>query len=170
MHVQSNIANNNNHRAYMSKNYLTPLATTSYIHLCPYVNRKPNLSGGKQCKNAHPYRKFQTGSTTTFSGYTNISNYNKNNDNNYVQRKQQNYNITHLKSSNYNRMTKLSSNTNHIPSLMYIDLFQQPSRRNRHTFQHAQQYRDQATLYQRQMDECYEKKNNNDNMMNYRTT
>ena len=146
----------------MPKNDPTPLASTSYIHLRPYVNRKPNLSGDKRCNNSHPYRKFQTGSTITFSGCTNISDYNKSNDNNYVQRKQQNYNITHLKSSNYNRMTKLSSNTNHVPSLMSIGSFQQPSRRNRRTFQHAQQYKDQATLYQHQMDECYKKNNNND--------
>ncbi|CAF3335403.1 unnamed protein product [Rotaria sp. Silwood2] len=54
------------------------LMPTSYIHLRSHVNQKPMLYGTAQRKHSHPYRKFQSG-TTTFSGYTNISNYKKNN-------------------------------------------------------------------------------------------
>ncbi|CAF3089916.1 unnamed protein product, partial [Rotaria sp. Silwood2] len=105
-----------------------------------------------QRKNSHPYRKFQTGSTTTFSGYTNISNYNhntiatasnNNNNNNYHQQKQyyNNNNITHLKASDSKK----------IPCLMSVDLFQQPPRKNRRKIQHAEQYKQQTLLDQHEI-------------------
>ncbi|CAF4700341.1 unnamed protein product, partial [Rotaria sp. Silwood2] len=68
----------------------------------------------------------QTGSTTTFSGYTNISN--------CFQSKPQNDNVTHINSSN-------NTNNLKIPSLMSLNHFQQPPRKNRRSFQHAEQYK-----------------------------
>ncbi|CAF4693587.1 unnamed protein product, partial [Rotaria magnacalcarata] len=69
----------------------------------PCINTKPNLYGAAQRKHSYPYRKFQTGSTTTFSGYTNISNYH--NKNNYREQRQHNTNdndnnMIHSKSLN----------------------------------------------------------------------
>ncbi|CAF4270287.1 unnamed protein product [Rotaria sp. Silwood2] len=115
-------------------------------------NRRTHMSANRQRKNSHPYRKFQTGSTTTFSGYTNISNYNhntiatasnNNNNNNYHQQKQyyNNNNITHLKASDSKK----------IPCLMSVDLFQQPPRKNRRKIQHAEQYKQQTLLDQHEI-------------------
>ncbi|CAF3431271.1 unnamed protein product [Rotaria sp. Silwood2] len=69
-----------------------PLTTTSYIHLRPQINKKLNYHYDNQHKKkCQPYYKFQTGSTTTFSGYTNINNLrsNKNNNENYYHQQQQ---------------------------------------------------------------------------------
>ncbi|CAF4778253.1 unnamed protein product, partial [Rotaria sp. Silwood2] len=77
MNLQFNIPNdnNNNYRTHISENRPPPKTIPSYIHLRPHINnnKKPNLYNAGQRKNSHPYRKFQTGSTTTFSGYTNIT-------------------------------------------------------------------------------------------------
>ena len=119
-----------------------PRTTTSYIHLCPHVNRKPILHGATQRKYSHPYRKFQAGTTTTFSGYTNISNYmNKN----YLEKNPQSN-----KNQNNNKNNNIPNNTNslplRLPSLMSLDCFQQPPRKNRRNLQHAEQCRNQAPI------------------------
>ena len=56
-----------------------PLTETSYIHLCSHVSQKPILHGSAQRKYLHPYRKYQTDTTTTFPVYINIFNCKKNN-------------------------------------------------------------------------------------------
>ncbi|CAF1341632.1 unnamed protein product [Rotaria sordida] len=165
MNLQFNIPNDNTRRTHMSTNHLPPHPTSSYIYLRPHINKKPNLYHAGQRKNSHPYRKFQTGSTTTFSGYTNISKYNhnaitstnnKNNNNNYHQHQPKPYynndnnNITHLKSSNNKK----------IPSLMSVDFFQQPPRKNRRKLQHAEQYKQQTVLHQHEIMKHHENNNN----------
>lgn len=130
-------------------------STTSYIHLRPQVNQRLNLHGAGQRKQFHPYRKFQTGSTTTFSGYTKISNYH--NKNNYREQKQYNNNdnniIIHSK--------PLHSKT--IPSLMSFDVFQEPRRKNRRKIQHVEQYKQHALLHQYHTNKHDENTNNNNN-------
>ena len=115
-----------------------PRSTTSYIHLCPHANQNPILHGTTQRKCSHPYRKFQSGTTTTFSGYTNISNYRKNN---YLEKNPQ---------SNKNKDKNIPNSTNsfplRLPSLMSLDCFQQPPRKNRRSLQHAEQYQNQAPI------------------------
>ncbi|CAF3537448.1 unnamed protein product, partial [Rotaria sp. Silwood2] len=174
MNLQFNIPNNNNNNrpTYMSATRPPPLITSSYIHLRPHINKNPNLYNARQRKHSHPYQKFQTGSTTTFSGYTNIPSYNHkttttttNNNNNYHQEKQyhKNNNITHLKSANSKK----------IPCLMSVDLFQQPPRKNRRKIQHAEQYKQQTLLHEHEIIKHQENNNNNNNIMNtdqYRTS
>jgi len=128
-----------------------PPTSTSYIHLRPQVNQKPNLYNAGQRKHSHPYRKFQTGSTTTFSGYTNISNYN--NKNNYPNPNQKQNNIIQSK----------SSNSKEIPPLMSLDQFQEPPRKNRRTIQHAEQYKQQALLHHQNDINKHDENNNNNN-------
>ncbi|CAF1388147.1 unnamed protein product, partial [Rotaria sordida] len=169
MNLQFNIPNNNNNtrRTHMSINRPLPQTIPSYIHLRPHINKKPNLYNAGQRKNSHPYRKFQTGSTTTFSGYTNISNYNhntitstnnKNNNNSHYhqhQQKQYNNKNTHLKSSNSKKIPCLMS-----VDLMSVDLFQQPPRKNRRKIEHAEQYKKQTVLHQHEIMKYYENNNN----------
>ncbi|CAF4924676.1 unnamed protein product, partial [Rotaria sp. Silwood1] len=110
--------------------------TTSYIHLRSHVNPKSNLPNNESRKHVYPYRKFQTGSTTTFSGYTNIST-NKN-----IKSFKNDIEDNNLINSKFNKNT----NNVFIPSLMSIECFQQPPRKNRRSYHHAQQYKDQAPL------------------------
>ncbi|CAF2961396.1 unnamed protein product [Rotaria sp. Silwood2] len=114
MHVQFNIPNNN----------------LTYRHM----NQKVNFYGTAQRKTSYPYRKFQTGSTTTFSGYTDISNHN----NKKINSRPSNFN------NNNNNLSKISTT---IPSLMSLDCFQKPSRRNYRTIQHAEQYKNRSTMF-----------------------
>ncbi|CAF3821695.1 unnamed protein product [Rotaria sp. Silwood1] len=125
----------------------TKTTTSSYINLRSNVNPKYNLYDAGQRKNNHPYKKFQTGSTTTFSDYTyissykNINNYNRKNDN------IKSFNTMNNNDNNY----KLSSNNNiKIPALMSIDHFRQPPRKNRRSLYHAQQqyYNETQNIYQ----------------------
>lgn len=141
----------------------------SLIHLRSNVNQKPNLydAGQRQRKNSHPYRKFQTGTTTTFSGYTNISNHtNKiNNNNNHPKPKQQ-----HDNNDNNN---KKSFNSKEIPSLMSFDLFQEPPRKNRRKIQHLEQYKQRALLQHNSINGHQENNNNhtyNMDIKQYRRT
>ena len=148
----------------MSVNRLSSQIIPSYIHLRRHINKNPNFYNAGQRKNSHFYRKFQTGSTTTFSGYTNISNYNhntittsNNNNSNYHQHQQKrcynNNNTIHLK----------SSNTKKIPCLMSVDLFQQPPRKSRRKLQHAEQYKQQTLSHQHKIMKYHENNNNNNN-------
>ncbi|CAF4324798.1 unnamed protein product [Rotaria sp. Silwood2] len=142
MNIPFNNQNINHRPAHMSATRPPPsLTTASYIHLRPHVNKKPNLYGATQRKDFHPYKKFQTGSTTTFSGYTNISN--------CFQSKPQNDNVTHINSSN-------NTNNQKIPSLMSLDHFQQPPRKSRRSFQHAEQYKYQTQSIPNYEIKCYE--------------
>ncbi|CAF1454838.1 unnamed protein product [Rotaria sordida] len=133
MNAKFTTSNMNIHPTHMSTIHPVPLTTktttSSYINLRSNVNPKYNLYDAGQRKNNYPYKKFQTGSTTTFSGYTyissykNINNYNRKNDN--------------IKS--FNTMNNNNNNIK-IPALMSIDRFQQPPRKNRRSLYYAQQY------------------------------
>ncbi|CAF3695900.1 unnamed protein product [Rotaria sp. Silwood1] len=153
MNLQFNIPNdNNNHyRTHISENRPSSQTIPSYIHLRPHINnKKPNLYNAGQRKNAHPYRKFQTGSTTTFSGYTNITGFANN-----IEHQKQTYNYNNQKKTN-----KLPLNINHIPSLMSLNSFQQPSRRNCRTIKHAEQFKDKHPPIADPIIECYRNDNN----------
>ncbi|CAF3373542.1 unnamed protein product [Rotaria socialis] len=161
MHVQFNIPHKNeniNHPSRMSTYYSNP-TTTSYIDLRPRVNsRKPDLNGAAQRKTYNSYQKFQAGSTTTFSGYTNISTYNRNNNMNkniFTRRtSHENNNYTKSSNNNYqnnNNNNRFYSNGINVPSLMTIDSFQLPSRRNCRTIQQAEQYKNRSSINQYSM-------------------
>ncbi|CAF2155764.1 unnamed protein product [Rotaria magnacalcarata] len=145
MNIHFNNQNINHRPAHTFATRPPPITNTSYIHLRPsYINTKHNLYGATQRKDFHPYRKFQTGSTTTFSGYTNISN--------YFPSKPQNDHATHISSTN-------NTNNRKIPSLMSFDDFQQPPRKNRRSFQHAEQYKNQVQSIPNNMIKSYEHAN-----------
>ncbi|CAF4916876.1 unnamed protein product, partial [Rotaria socialis] len=161
MHVQFNIPHKNeniNHPSRMSTYYSNP-TTTSYIDLRPRVNsRKPDLNGAAQRKTYNSYQKFQAGSTNTFSGYTNISTYNRNNNMNkniFTRRtSHENNNYTKSSNNNYqnnNNNNRFYSNGINVPSLMTIDSFQLPSRRNCRTIQQAEQYKNRSSINQYSM-------------------
>ncbi|CAF3137656.1 unnamed protein product [Rotaria sp. Silwood2] len=138
MNVPFYSENTHSRSAHMSSIRQPSVTTrTSYIHLCPHVNKKPNLFGATQRKHSHPYHKFQTGSTTTFSGYTNITG-------TFTKPNHQIHNVQ-PKSQLH------SNNTNDIRPLMSINCFQEPPIKNRRTLQHAEKYRNQASP----MIECY---------------
>ena len=144
MNLQFNNQHINHRYAYMSATRPPPTTATQgtcYIHLRSNPNRKYNFYNTAQHKYSRTYKKFQTGSTTTFSGYTNISSYNASNS--YKNRKEEKNNIKSF--NNINNTNKLSSDNNgKIPALMSIDCFKQPPRKNRRSLYHAQQYHDQV--------------------------
>ncbi|CAM4986262.1 unnamed protein product [Rotaria socialis] len=160
MHVQFNIPHKNeniNHPSRMSTYYSNP-TTASYIDLRPRVNnRKPDLNGAAQRKTYNSYQKFQTGSTTTFSGYTNISTYNRNNNmnKNIFPRRTSHENNNYMKSSNNNYQNnnnnRFYSNGKNVPSLMAINSFQLPSRRNCRTIQQTEEYKNRSSINQYSM-------------------
>ncbi|CAF1670757.1 unnamed protein product [Rotaria magnacalcarata] len=156
MNIHFNNQNINHRPAHMSATRPPPLTTTSYIHLRPCINTKPNLYGAAQRKHSYPYRKFQTGSTTTFSGYTNISNYH--NKNNYREQRQHNTN-----DNDNNMIHSKSLNSKKIPSLMSFDVFQKPPRKNRRKIQHVEQYKQQALLHQHDTNRHDDENTNNNN-------
>ncbi|CAF3898827.1 unnamed protein product, partial [Rotaria sp. Silwood1] len=144
MNIKSNTRNINNYPNHMTVSRKpSSSTTTSFIHLRPHVNAKFNLCNATQRKQAPYYRKFQTGSTTTFSGYTNISNENKNR-NSCLKQNVQNNNYIHSNS----KFNKNTTENIPIPSLMSIHCFQQPPRKNRRSIQHAEQYKDRAPSIQ----------------------
>ena len=122
--------------------------TTSYIHLRPQINKRLNYYYDNHCKKkSRPYFKFQTGSTTTFSGYTNINNLrnDKNKNEIYYHQQQQrtnNYNVD-------NRQCAATTTNNYIPSHMNNDAFHYPPQKNRRTLVHAQQFQSRisATIH-----------------------
>ncbi|CAF0946678.1 unnamed protein product [Rotaria sordida] len=141
MNIKSNTRNINNYPNHIPVSRKpSSSTTTSFIHLRPHVNAKFNLCNATQRKHAPYYRKFQTGSTTTFSGYTNISNENRNS------RLKQNIQNNYIHSNS--KFNKNTTENNPIPSLMSIYCFQQPPRKNRRSIQHAEQYKDRAPLIQ----------------------
>ncbi|CAF3794493.1 unnamed protein product [Rotaria sordida] len=141
MNIKSNTRNINNYPNHIPVSRKpSSSTTTSFIHLRPHVNAKFNLCNATQRKHAPYYRKFQTGSTTTFSGYTNISNENRNS------RLKQNIQNNYIHSNS--KFNKNTTENNPIPSLMSIYCFQQPPRKNRRSIQHAEHYKDRAPLIQ----------------------
>lgn len=134
MHVQFNLPNNTHSRSHVYSNFQSSKNTTSYIDLRPNINKKPNLYDAVKRKNSYPYHKFQTGSTTTFSGYTNISN----------------FSTKRLISSNKNNNNdnNLSRKNNNKQDYRSHDHFQKPSRRNYRTIEQAERYRNQVQIYQ----------------------
>ncbi|CAF1503377.1 unnamed protein product, partial [Rotaria sordida] len=122
----------------MSTTHL-PTTTTSYIHLRPQINRKLNYYfDNHHKKKSRPYFKFQAGSTTTFSGYTNINSLRNKNEIYHQQHQTTKYNINRSKLSINNG--RISSTNNYIPPLMNNDTFRYPPQKNRRTIAHAQQF------------------------------
>ncbi|CAF2866722.1 unnamed protein product [Rotaria sp. Silwood2] len=138
MNLQFNTKNINYRPGHMSEPRPPLLSTTSYIHLHPNVNQKSNLYDAAQRKYSHPDRKFQTSSTTTFSDYTNISEYKRINN---LQKTLPGNNVIDFKPNKNTIYVQISS-------LVSLDCFQQPSRKNRRKLQHAEQYKNQAQLFE----------------------
>jgi hypothetical protein len=136
--------------AYLTSNIPTPIIPPTYQHLNQQVQRKPALYGAGQRK-YNNFHKFQTGTTTTFDGYTNITGIRPSNipprpaprrlplppptyQFNPHYHQQQNYN------NNYNNYYNDNNNNKNLPSLFDINPFHLPSQHNTRTFNHAQQY------------------------------
>jgi hypothetical protein len=138
----------------MSDIHVPTTTGTSYVHLRPQVNKKINFYGDYQKKNYHSFKKFQTGSTTTFGGYTNIGH------SNYIHQKHapRKFNTKKSTSSSYERKTR-SSNDNE---------FKQPPRKNRRTITHAKQYMSHTSsiIYERENYEKHEFNNDNYSRLN----
>ncbi|CAF4885494.1 unnamed protein product, partial [Rotaria sp. Silwood2] len=75
---------------------------------------------------------------------------------NNIEHQKQTYNYNNQKKTN-----KLPLNINHIPSLMSLNSFQQPSRRSCRTIKHAEQFKDKHPPIADPIIECYR----NDNIM-----
>ncbi|CAF5053565.1 unnamed protein product, partial [Rotaria sp. Silwood1] len=87
---------------------------------------------------------------TTFSGYTNITGFANN-----IEHQKQTYNYNNQKKNN-----KLPLNINHISSLMPLNSFQQPSRRNCRTIKHAEQFKNKHPPIADPIIKCYRNDNN----------
>ncbi|CAF2913023.1 unnamed protein product [Rotaria sp. Silwood2] len=130
--------------------YLQPYAPQqqqppTYHHLKQQIQPKPMLYGSNHRKQNYLH-KFQTGTTTTFNGYTNFSGTRTTNlpppppprtiyhhnpyHNNYNNRY---YHHRHHYNSNFN-------NTQNLPSLLDLNPFHLPPRHNTRTFTTAQHY------------------------------
>ena len=146
--------------AHLSSNPLIHPLPPNYHHIMPRAQQKPSLYGAGQRKYDN-FHKFQTGTTTTFNGYTNITgqrnlppipaprrhipsfnayhhqnNYNNNNNNNNI------YHQNHYNNRNTYRNFHRYNNNNiqNLPSLLNIDPYHAPNRYNVRSFNHAQQY------------------------------
>jgi len=138
--------------AYLSSNPLIRPTPPDYQHLKQQIQNKPSLYGAGQRKynNLH---KFQTGTTTTFNGYTNVTGYRQHqnltplphhrnfpSNNNYNNNHYQNnpyQNQQHYQNNNNNNN---NNNNRYIPSLLEINPFHAPSRHNTRSNYHAQLY------------------------------
>ena len=113
-----------------------PTTTTSCIHLRPQINKKLNCYDNHHKKTSRPYFKFQTGSTTTFSGYTRINNLRDKNENYPQQQQASRYGVNREKSSATN---------NYIPPLMNHEAFRYPPQKSRRTIAHATQFQNRTS-------------------------
>lgn len=129
----------------MFTTHLPPSTTTrSYIHLRPQMNKNLDYDYDSYRKRKfRPYFKFQTGSTTTFSGYTNINNniYDKNKNENCYNHQQQQQQINKYNANRSKLMIKYPSTTNNytLPH-RNNDAFRYPPQKNRRTLAYAQQF------------------------------
>ena len=130
---------------------------STYFHLRPQVINNSNYYD-RHRKKSYPYKKFQTGSTTTFSGYTNI-NVNEHNQNYLHQGNARNSNVTYSKFRN-NNYNDIPRNVNRYPSLMNNDNYQQPPRKNRRSLKQAEEYKYRTSLMNYQLQD--HQKNEND--------
>ncbi|CAF3795350.1 unnamed protein product [Rotaria sp. Silwood1] len=123
------------------------------------VQRKPALYGAGQRK-YNNFHKFQTGTTTTFNGYTNYNGSNNinlpptpaprqylpptpfyNNNNRYQQQQNYHYNrYNNYRRPNFYNNNNYNNNIKNLPSLLDINPFHLPSEHNTRSFHHAQQY------------------------------
>jgi hypothetical protein len=133
--------------AYLSPTPLIRPPPPTYQHLQQQIPRRPNLHGAGQRKYSD-FFKFQAGTTTTFNGYTNINGDRRvnqqptprprrnpptfnNNNNNY-----QHYNNNRPQQQQHYPHQPF----HHLPSLMGLDPYHLPSRRQSRSFNHAQHY------------------------------
>ena len=105
--------------------------SNSYIHLGPHIPQRNDYHDYRRKMKHRPYQKFQTGSTTTFSGYTNI---NRRNYDHPQQLSSKNYYY-----NNYNR--PFQQINNYSRPFQETNDFQQPSRRMCRSKFHADQYK-----------------------------
>jgi hypothetical protein len=126
----------------MSRNHLPP-TTTSYIHLRPEIKNKLDFYDNHHKKKSRPYYKFQAGSTTTFSGYTNIANLREKAGNYQQQERTSKYNIDVSKFFANNR--KYPGTNNYMPPLMNDDMFQQPPKKIRRAVAHAELFKNRTS-------------------------
>ncbi|CAF3760823.1 unnamed protein product [Rotaria sp. Silwood1] len=139
--------------SYLSSNIPSPNIPPTYHHLVQQIPRKPSLYGAGQRKFNH-FKRFQTGTTTTFNGYTNITGfpqtiipprpaprrhppptssspyYHQHNHHPHHQY----YNHHHYPHQSFN------INTNNLPSLLSINPFHLPPRHHTRTYHQAQQF------------------------------
>ncbi|CAF1312192.1 unnamed protein product [Rotaria sordida] len=136
---------------YLTANIPPPNIQPNYQNLTRQIPRKPSLYGAGQRK-YNSYKKFQTGTTTTFNGYTNLTgippippprrrqlppssspyrhNYHHHNHHNH------NYHPSH-----YNRQYHHhQNNINNLPTLMSLNPFHLPSHHHTRSFHQAQHF------------------------------
>ncbi|CAF3817528.1 unnamed protein product [Rotaria sordida] len=110
----------------------------SYHHLIRQIPKKTSLYGAGQRK-YNNFKKFQPGTTTTFSGYTNMT------GNRQINLPPSSYHHNNNKShynSHYNRYHHQQNNNyiRNLPSLLDTNSFHFPSHHNTRKYNHAQQY------------------------------
>ena len=140
---------------YMTPNQPASIIPLSYQHLARQAPQRPALYGAGQRKYNHLH-KFQTGTTTTFNGYTNITGQRhqhappvppprrnppmpmQRQHNNYYHRQQYNR-------PNYHYQPRRFNNDFHqnIQPLLNFNQYDRPSRHNTRSYHHAQQYHPQ---------------------------
>ncbi|CAM4986971.1 unnamed protein product, partial [Rotaria socialis] len=145
--------------AYLNPKPAPRTIPPTYQHLTQQVQRKPALYGAGQRK-YNNFHKFQTGTTTTFNGYTNYNGSNNinlpptpaprqylpptpfyNNNNRYQQQQNYHYNrYNNYRRPNFYNNNNYNNNIKNLPSLLDINPFHLPSEHNTRSFHHAQQY------------------------------
>ncbi|CAF0829864.1 unnamed protein product [Adineta steineri] len=153
----TNTNNNNNYinvpryvPPHLSSNTFTHNNPPNYLSLRPQIPQKPSLYGAGQRK-YNNYHKFQTGTTTTFSGYTNVNSRHHNNNFTPIPPSRQYHNYNN--NNHYNNNNNNNRNHYNAPSLMNHNNnnhhYQTPSRHNTRSYYNAQTYHPQNQHYSR---------------------
>ncbi|CAF5225705.1 unnamed protein product, partial [Rotaria magnacalcarata] len=136
--------------AYLNPNPVPRPIQPTYQQLNQQVQRKPALYGAGQRK-YNPFHKFQTGTTTTFNGYTNITGARqaiippRPAPRRFIPQQQQpsyQYPQQQYPQQNYNNYNNnhYNNNTNNLPALLNLNPSHLPPQQHTRSFQHAQQY------------------------------
>ncbi|CAF4968529.1 unnamed protein product [Rotaria sp. Silwood1] len=135
------------HPSYLLPNFPHQQNPPSYPHLVQPIPKKTSLYGARHRK-YNNFNKFQTGTTTTFSGYTNMTGNRQINlrpipaPHCYLPPPSSSYHHNN-NNSHYNRYHHQQQNNNYIqnlPSLLDTNPFHFPSHHNTRKYNHAQQY------------------------------
>ncbi|CAF2997955.1 unnamed protein product, partial [Rotaria sp. Silwood2] len=123
------------HPSYLLPNFPHQQNPPSYHHLVQQIPKKTSLYGAGQRK-YNNFNKFQTGTTTTFSGYTNMT------GNRQINLPPILAPHCHLppSSSSYHHQQQNNNYIQNLPSLLDTNPFHFPSHHNTRKYHHAQQY------------------------------